>query len=503
MTKTSGASRSLRGSTALLLGRLFSMAPAVVVQVLLARYYSAEDFGGFGLALALAALAGTVLPLGTSRALPRSLADHEATNDRAAILGNLTFVVGLTGVLGVLGWLVLRISTALGATLVDPQLTTLVLIIYAIGLLEALDRIGETTCAVFGIVRAILVRKYGLGPMLRLTAVLLAVWLDWTIVELAVAYIVAALAGTLLYAAIVVRALQLGKDDSWTEVSRHLNGVKQVRRGLPMLAHGLMHTWIASGGIVLLGVLNGAAAAATFKAAMPLAIFLQGLGATFGITYLPLVARLAQSGDRHTLSQAYWRYSAWLLALLFPASAMLIGFPEQVLQLLYGSRFSNAAPALRLVVLGYFLYSALGLHGQTLQMLNRYSALLRLDLVIAPAFTISTLVLASTYGATGAAWAVFGALTALAALSMRLLVGTSIDRPARQVFVAQGVAVACLLAAVLVDFVFAPPLVLALVLNAVLALVVGWYALPAMEVSSVVPGLSHRIFRTREVSNQP
>lgn len=466
------------------------MVPVIATQVLIARSYAADDFGAFGIGLAVASVASILVPLGATRALPLLLAERDQHTDRPGFVGAILFNVILILGASALGWILTWAATSSWgfASLGEPS-TQLTLLLFATGVFEALDRLAETTCAVLGVVRSIVWRKYVVGPGLRMAAVVLALVLDWSIVGLGVAYVVASTIGSVLYFAIVARAMAIRPNDLAPSLRRFDAGL-QLRRGLQMLIHGALMAWIAAGGTVLVGAMDGPGEAAILRAALPLAIFTRGLVVTFGITFSPLMARAATAGDTAEISRIFWRYALWVTVLIFPIGVLLSAFPVPVLDLAYGDRYLEADWTLRLVGAGFFLHAATGFHAQAIQMMDRNRPLVRSDVVVFVVFTVLNLVLIPPYGALGAAIAIFVGLILSALWSLQILFAAGMSRPSSRIGLAFAGVLATLVGFALVGLGLGGGLVAllaAVAATGLAALALFWYALPELDLPSMFP----------------
>lgn len=91
----------MRGSSLLLVGRAISIVINLLVQVLIARYLTKQDYGSFAYALSIVAIVQSVGALGFDRAISRFPPVFDDRDDHPAFCGTLVFVVSLTAALRV------------------------------------------------------------------------------------------------------------------------------------------------------------------------------------------------------------------------------------------------------------------------------------------------------------------------------------------------------------------------------------------------------------------
>jgi PST family polysaccharide transporter len=144
---------------------------------------------------------------------------------------------------------------------------------------------------------------------------------------------------------------------------------------------------------------------------------------------LPAASRLASQGDRRSLKAVVEKVILFLTVLLLPISALFLLLPEFLLQVLYGGRYMDAAPLLRVFAL---LTGAVPLLAVAMNLLlglgkGRESFVLGLQMLVLS--TLSYLVFIPWMGAFGAAVAVVVSTYLLALFSARqiyLHTGTSV-----------------------------------------------------------------------------
>jgi O-antigen/teichoic acid export membrane protein len=107
--------------------------------------------------------------------------------------------------------------------------------------------------------------------------------------------------------------------------------------------------------------------------------------------YEPSASRVWARGDTHGLENLYWKSAAWVAVLTFPLFALSFTAAEPMTVLLFGERYSSAAPILSLIAVGTYLDAAAGFNDSTLRVsgkvrwlmaVNAFSAFLNITLNI-------------------------------------------------------------------------------------------------------------------------
>lgn len=392
-----------RGSSLLLAGRFVAIGLNLLAHVALVRLLSENEYGSLSFALALMGLVANANLLGLGRAMSRFGPLYDTPEDRPRALGSLFVALGAITLGGLLllalghafdgRWQPHVTSGALSA-----QLVTMLLVLVP---LTAIDAVLEVVAAHFAGARAIFFRRHLMTPLLRLAIIGLVALMGWGVKALAICYVVAAIVGILAYA-IILRA-------SFVE-----RGIRRPRRSeLPVrsvLGYGSSMLLVDLAGVsilhlpaVVLEMERGSDAVAALRAVTPLATLVLIVVQTFRLLYVPLATRSFEEGGAARLSQVYWAGARWLALLTFPIFAICAFLPRELITLLIGDRYLNAAPLASIMALGYYLHAILGVNTLTLQALGKGAALRAVALAGISAAVAANLVLVPRYGALGAA----------------------------------------------------------------------------------------------------
>lgn len=399
---------SIRGSSALLLGRLIALGLNLLVQVLLARHLSEGDFGTFAYALSLVVVAETVATLGLSRGVGKFLAAYDEQGDGPRVLGTLVLTLGLVAALGLCvvlltlgarGWLA---GSVLGRPTAAPLLAWLIVL----APLQALDGVLGAALGVLGDVRSIFVRQYLLAPGLRLAVVGLLALDHLGLDFLAAGYVAAGALGTVLYGFLLGQALVHGGLRAAWQQHRVVVPLGPVLLfSLPLLTTDLVYVSMNAMDALIVGAWHGSTEVARLRVVQPLANVTALVLTSFTVLYLPAAARLQSRRDGEGLSELYWRTAAWIAVLSFPLFALTAFASEPLTVLLFGQRYASSAVLLTVLAVGLYANAALGFNGLTLQVHGKIGYTVAVNLAAAGVNVVLNLLLVPSYGAVGAATA--------------------------------------------------------------------------------------------------
>jgi O-antigen/teichoic acid export membrane protein len=184
--------KHLRGSSLLLGGRFISLGINFAIQILIVRYLSKADYGAWAYALSLVSLGVGVATFGLDRSITRFIPIYDEEKEYDKLWGTIAMVVGtiLSISLGLI-LLVYGLHNLLTGTLISNEQAISLLLILVISVpIQAMDGLTMGLFAVMAKPRAIFFRKYVLGPLLRLTVVLLLVLSGAGVTFLAAGFVV-------------------------------------------------------------------------------------------------------------------------------------------------------------------------------------------------------------------------------------------------------------------------------------------------------------------------
>ncbi len=481
----------MRGSALLLVGRLLGMGLGLVIQLLLVRILTKDDFGSFAWALSIVTLVQSVIPLGLDRIDSRFLAKYDEEGDDRKLAGVLVteglVVVGLGAVvfLAVLLWHS-RLSPGIAPSQTAADLLVLMVLLAP---LAALDAMVMNTFATFARARAVFVRRYLLEPGLRLTAIVGVYLLGAGVYGLTVGYVLASLLGFSIYAVMVVRLL------SRIGVLAELHGRvtlpvrAMLREGFPLLSSSLVYVVVMALPTFVLGAVGTSADVAALRAVMPIAQLSMAAAGAFWVLFPPMITRLWQRGDMLGVRLTYWRTALWVAVVSYPALVLTTSFSAPVTTTLLGQQYSASAPLLAITGFGFWLQAASGFSAILMATAGRVRFVLFANIATLVIGVASAFTLIPRYGPWGAAISMLLSLVlgnTLRQLGMRGLAPGVIERWMVGPYSAMALGVG---ATALLQHWLGVGFVLALLISAVATLAVLVVTLPYLDVAHTFPEL--------------
>ena len=409
------AKKHLRGSTLLLVGRFISMAANFVIQILIVRYLSKNDYGAFAYGLAIVSLGTQFILLGLDKTITRFLPIYQEQHDYNKVFGTIVLMVGTIAGLGLgLIFLLYGLKDWLGQTVVrDPLALNLLLIVIALILVRAFDQLFLGLFAVFSNPRAIFFRKYLIAPGLQLAVVIALVVGQSDVFFLASGYVVAGVLGIIFYVILLLQTFHRQGLFQYFKLRTIQMPVREIFGfSLPLLMSNLVHILRGALVIVLLEHFHPTSEVANFRAVLPVGELNMVVYQSFTALFMPSAARMFARKEWSGINDLYWQSAIWIAVISFPILMLTFSLAQPLTILLFGERYADSAMILALLSLGYYFNAGLGFNNYTLRVFNKVRFIFIVDLIVTVATVIVYWVLIPRYGAMGAAIATSASLIA-------------------------------------------------------------------------------------------
>lgn len=398
--------QQIRGSSLLLIGKALALGLDFGSGVLLVRYLSKADYGALSYALSITTFFQGLATFELANTLARFVPLYRERNQHNTMLGSIVLAFGFVTGLGALMAVAIGVGLALFGLkpIADPQALRLLIVVAVLIPVQGIDGLFTTLFAIFGESRTIVLRQSILAPGLKLVLVVTLITLRANVTFLALGYAAMGIIGVMLYAGMFGRVLRTHGLLQGVAPRRLSYPVRELFGfATPMLASRLTLLVRESSDVFLLGYFQGTAMVANYRAVLPVAELNQLVILAFTVLYTPLAARLYARNDRAELSRLYGQTALWMTMLSFPIFVLTFSFARSTTLGIYGSRYSDAAPSLALLSLGYFFHTSLGFNGLTLKIFRRMRYTVSIDVAAAALNVAINLLLIPRWGALGAA----------------------------------------------------------------------------------------------------
>ena len=430
-TMSQATKKHLRGSTLLLSGRVIAMVANFVVQVLIVRYLSKSDYGAFAYALSLISLGSSLIVFGFDKTVTRFVPMYQERGEYPKMLGAIVMMVSTVCslgfflvllVFGLRGWIV-------DSFVSDPLAFQLLLLLSFLAPIQALDSLLVGMLAVFSKPSSIFFRRYILGPSLRLLVVLLLIFFQRDVYFLSAGFITAGAMGIAIYYGILMRDLR--KQELWKHfnVQKITFPIKEIFGfSIPLFTSSFVFMVRTHLVIVLLEYFRSSLDVAAFRAVQPVADLNTIIIQSFGLLFMPTMARLYARKDQAGIDHLYWQSAVWITVISFPIFLLTFSLAQPLTVLLFGERYAQSGWIMAVLAFGYYFNAALGFNADTLRIYGKLRYTVIVDFVATFISIGLSMILIPLYGAIGAAIGTCGTLVLYNILNqIGLKLATTID----------------------------------------------------------------------------
>jgi len=399
-----GLHSQIRNSSLFLFGRFLSMVMNLGAQVLMVRYLATSEYGAFAYGLAVVAFLQFVAALGLPEAISRFMPIYHENREYGKLFGTIALVGGAVTTMGLLIIVAVRMW-AVHLLVRDALAIDLLSILILLVPVDAADALLDGLLASFTCgTKDIFIRKYLIGPGLKLGAVLLLIVGHSSVRFLAYGYLVASVLGVLLYIFMLARILERQQLLPHLELRKIKIPAKEV---LSYVVPGLTSIFataaISSISIFLLGEMRTMTDVAYYRVVLPLAQLNGVVMASFTLLYTPAAARLFAKSHFSAINTLYWKTAAWMSVLSFPIFAATFSFAKPLTVFMYGTRYLPSVPVLALLSLASYFNTSLGFNLQTLKVLGRLRFITVVSILAVTTAIALNMLLIPQLGALGAA----------------------------------------------------------------------------------------------------
>ncbi|MBA2115406.1 oligosaccharide flippase family protein [Bremerella alba] len=400
--------RGIRGSSLLFAGRCLALGMNFAIQLAAVRYFSKDEFGVYAVALSAVAVAAVFAAFGMDKTALRVLPRFQSNGDRtkftaaALLMALATFLCSLLAIAAI--FIIWGVEHAYSTP--SRSMNLMLVMVWMIPCI-VMDCFVTSLFSVLGKPRAIFVRQYILGPILRLVAVIVVVLAGGGIFAFAVGQLIASLIGVLVYVTLV-RSLIREREDfvsvTWKDMK---STAKEVFSYSLTLIFGDVGFLMRGAMVVLIiGYFHSPAEVAGFQAVFPAARLNDIVIATFSMLFMPSAGRLFSEGAIDSLNHLFRKTTVWTTVLSFPLFLACFLMPEQLCVLLFGSQYADSASTLAILSLGFFINTIVGMNLRLIRVVSCLRTLIMVDVISLAGAVVMNLLFVPKFGAVGGAWAI-------------------------------------------------------------------------------------------------
>ena len=396
------------------IGTIVGLFFAFVGRLMVARYWTASDYGVFSLAFAILNICAIISAVGLQNGASRSIAYARGKNESEKIQGFISASIWLALAGGLIMCLILFLtSKAIAENILHEPALTSPLRIFSIAIpFFTLIIVFTAIFLGFGLVQAKVyfhdILRNVLFPLLLLGVILLNLSFNGVFYAYTLSLVLPCLLLIIYAHKHIPLSIRFTAKPAANPVAKEL-----LIFSLPLLGVAMLGMIIAWTDTLMLGYFQSSVEVGLYNAANPVAQLLSSpLGALL-VVYMPVTSDLYAKGLMPELRRNFSTLTKWLCSLTLPLFLILFLFPDTVLNFLFGANYIFATNTLRILSLGFIINNFLGPNGATLIAMGESRFMMWATLAIAVVNVGLNIILIPPLGIAGAAVASVGAITSI------------------------------------------------------------------------------------------
>ncbi|MEE8423026.1 MAG: oligosaccharide flippase family protein [Thermodesulfobacteriota bacterium] len=406
-----------KGAGIFLVGMVLSKFITYFTRIFIARYFGPEVYGLFSLGLAVIVFAGIFGVLGLPTGVTRYISYYRSKNEEAHVKGVLIFSLFTVALVSCIsGGILFLASPRIAITVFhNPELTN-VFRVFAISIpFTALFSILGSSFNGFREIKYRVYTEKIILNVLKLVLILFLGMLGYGVLGLAFAYTLA----TILTFFIAFYFLETRVFSLRTKTQPRYINKELIIFSFPLMASGFMKTMMTRIDTIMLGHFRSVGEVGIYNAAIPTAQILAIVTSSVGVLFLPVITELYAKGQKRPLEVVYKTVTKWTFYLNLPVLLIMVFFPRQIMNLIFGPDYVEGSLALSIIAVGFFMSTISFAPSCLITMAKKTRMIFVISIAAALTNVVLNLSLIPIYGIAGAAMAT----TATYLVSSTLLFG--------------------------------------------------------------------------------
>jgi len=395
-----------KSSVIVLLGMIISKIISYFYRIVIARNFGPEVYGFFSIGLMVSGLFIAVAYMGLINGLIRYISIYRGKNDKSSIRYVFKISSRFLIFTGIISFILMFLTSEFiavnifhntdlinylrGFSFVVPL--TIFMVFY-LSIIIAYEKVKS-----YSFIHHFLLNFVKFGTLI------LFIYLGMGINSLIFSYLIGIfIAGSALYLVAKYSIKELFEKEAINKKRK-----KEIAKNLfsyswPFLFSALITSIFYWTDSFMIGFFGSPIEVGLYNVAIPLALLLTIAPELFIIMFFPLVTKEYSQKNIITIKELTKQVGKWIFMLNLPILALLIIFPEEFINLLFGSQYILAGNSLRILSIGLFFSSIFILSSKLMEVIGKSKLILLDTLIIASFNLVLNLFLVPRYGISGAA----------------------------------------------------------------------------------------------------
>jgi O-antigen/teichoic acid export membrane protein len=403
-----------KGAGIFFVGLLISKIFSYFYRVIIARGMGPEVYGIFSLCFAIVSIVSAFTIFGLPNAIERYVPFH--IKDKSKVKGIILFVLQVGIITSVSAMVLLYLAAPMlsidffkNSQLLEP-LKIFLISIPAISILTIYEAIGRA----FKKVEYTIYAHNIVYSIFNLVAAGLSVYLGFGIMGLSYGFLVSILAALVLIFILVEKT----SFNLFDKIKTIFIRKEILSFSGPLVFAGMFSLIIGWTDTILIGYFMNELYVGLYNSAIPTVNLLLAVPIAAISMLVPTTAALLSSNKLKEIKESYVMSTEWVFFLNLPVFLIFVLFPQQILSVLFGAEYIQAAPALVLLSIGFFMLSLAQPALKMLELLNKTRFYMAITSIVAILNVVLNVILIPLRGIEGAAIASLVSMSIIFILSL-------------------------------------------------------------------------------------
>jgi O-antigen/teichoic acid export membrane protein len=362
MSDDTELSALLSSASLVMIGGLIGAGSRLLERVIVGRALSPEIYGELSIGIAVLTFSNTIAQAGFSQGIPRFMSRYSDPVDRRGTwFTGLVISFGLGLIVAV--FLFITVEDITGLLFEQPESVELLYLFIA-----AIPFVVAQSMAIAGIRghENTLFRTYTkdlLYPLGRIGLLVAFLALGYGLIAAGFAYLIAAVVTCFVAHLLLNRLIPL-----IGSVRLHVR--EMLTFSVPLIISTVLNVLLSRTDTIMVAYFRNSYEVGQYNAAYPIAGGMLVVMSAFGFMYLPIASRLDANDERESIERIYTITTKWIYIVTFPAFLTLVLFPKDVMRIVFGPEYMEAAAVVPILAIGFFLSAAAGRNRETLSALG-------------------------------------------------------------------------------------------------------------------------------------
>jgi O-antigen/teichoic acid export membrane protein len=346
----------VKGAGISFIGLAFSNIVLYATRLVLARALTPDEYGLLFLALSIIYLVMSFVPLGLDSGVQRYAPYYLAKNDMKKTKGVIVSSVKMALPISILTFLILFIFSGQISLLIfhDISLSPIIAILSITLPFFVIYKILSSAFFSFKKVEYDIFSWSISRPVVTLAILLISMFFGFGLIGATAGYTLGFVAsGVLAFILLESKVFRIfaGK------IKAAPMGKTLLAFSLPLVVFSILWNFMTKIDTILLGMFKTSFDVGIYQTAVPTTQLLLVIPGALGTLFLPVVSELLSKGKKEDIGKVYETISKWIFYTSLPLMLVFIIYPNAVINILFGFEYIAAGNSLRILSVGYFIFS--------------------------------------------------------------------------------------------------------------------------------------------------